>query len=74
MYKIALPCDIIQAHYIEETLALKIPSSIYIKCDKFYYQISVRYQRGNFFWIPKDDLRIENVSKKFGDLNRGFNR
>ena len=64
-------CNVIPTLYHESDLT--IPASIYIKCEKFYYQIAVMYPRGDFFWIPKDDLKLDN-NKLFGDFNRALNR
>ncbi|RNA08703.1 fukutin isoform X4, partial [Brachionus plicatilis] len=67
-----LPCNVIPT--VSEYSDLTIPASVYIKCEKFYYQVAVMYPRGNFYWIPKDDLKLDHVSKNFGDFNRALNR
>ncbi|RNA30939.1 fukutin isoform X1 [Brachionus plicatilis] len=32
------------------------------------------YPRGNFYWIPQDDFKIDSMTKSFSDFNRALNK
>ena len=51
----------------------KIHSNFYFKFSHFHIQLALFYERGDFFWIGKDEAGINSEFKWFGDKNRGIN-
>ena len=47
-------------------------SSVYVRCGRFFIQIVIFYDRGDFIWINKDSLKFDG--KIFGDVARAINR
>ena len=47
-------------------------SSVYVRCGRFFIQIVILYDRGDFIWINKDSLKFDG--KIFGDVARAINR
>lgn len=52
--------------------SLTIPVAIYIKCGFYTHQIMIMYTRGNFYWIPEDNVLL--ISKLYGDHERALNK
>ena len=47
-------------------------SSVYVRCGRFFIQIVILYDRGDFIWINKDSFKLDG--KIFGDVARAINR
>ena len=47
-------------------------SSVYVRCGRFFIQIVILYDRGDFIWINKDSFKLDR--KIFGDVARAINR
>ena len=47
-------------------------SSVYVRCGRFFIQIVIFYDRGDFIWINKDSLKFDG--KIFGDVARAINK
>ncbi len=48
-------------------------NSIYIECNYMLIQVSIVYERSNFYWIGKDNFQTSRT-KYFGDTPRSLNR
>jgi hypothetical protein len=51
---------------------LPTTSVIYLLFDNVTIQLSIFHDRGDFFWIGKDETRSD-VAKWFGDTHRAMN-
>lgn len=66
--KIKCKYDLIYVNYKN----LSIPSAVYGNCDNLVLHVSAFYHRANFFWIPKDNYKIEQ--KFFNDKTRALSK
>jgi hypothetical protein len=53
----------------------KIHSNFYFRFSQINIQLALFYERGDFYWIGKDETDENNLTrfKWFGDKNRGIN-
>lgn len=74
--KMSSRCNLVKKNMRNSNKDMKIPTSFYVMCNQFTMHICVIYRRGSFLWIPIDDNKEDEQSKRkvFGDTTRAVHK